>query len=295
MSDLALQRRFFAEEVQITSNIKSAALVEALATVARERFLPPGPWTIRGEADFQSGPRQTPDADPRHVYHNLAIAIDPARMLFNGSPGLIALAIDSLGIKAGDCVLHIGTGNGYYTAIIAEVVGPNARVVGVEVDAALAAFASRQLDSTPWVEIRHADGSGPLGETFDAILINAGVTHPLATWLDGLAPGGRMILPLTAAMPGPPGPMSAIGKGLLLLITRADDSDHFAVRPVTFVAIYSALGVRDGALNADIGKALMKHPFPPVRTLRRDAHEKGPACWLHGDGFCLQLGEKPQG
>ena len=66
MSDtLAAQRRFFAEEIQLTSNLKTPGVIEALATVPRERFLPPGPWTIRGEADFQAAPRQTPDAEKR--------------------------------------------------------------------------------------------------------------------------------------------------------------------------------------------------------------------------------------
>src|SRR6185503_12102600 len=96
VTDLTAQRRFFAEEVQMASNIRSAAVVEALATVERERFLPPGPWMVRGEADFMAPPRQTPDADPRHVYHNIAVGIEPSRMLFNGTPGLLAMAIDAL-------------------------------------------------------------------------------------------------------------------------------------------------------------------------------------------------------
>ena len=91
--DLAAYRRFFAEEIQTAANIRSAAVVEALAAVPRERFLPPGPWTIRSEADFGGGPRQTPDADPRHVYHNIAVAIDAARMLFNGAPSVVAMAM----------------------------------------------------------------------------------------------------------------------------------------------------------------------------------------------------------
>ena len=53
----------------MVANIRSASVVEALATVPREQFLPPGPWTVRSEADFGAPPRQTDDADPRHVYH----------------------------------------------------------------------------------------------------------------------------------------------------------------------------------------------------------------------------------
>jgi hypothetical protein len=35
--------------------------------------------------DARHGRGQTDDDDPRHVYHDVAIAIDPARMLHNGS------------------------------------------------------------------------------------------------------------------------------------------------------------------------------------------------------------------
>jgi protein-L-isoaspartate(D-aspartate) O-methyltransferase len=285
MTDLSAQRRFFAEEIQVVSNLKSPAVVEALASVARERFLPPGPWTIRGEGDFQAPARQTADADPRHLYHNVAVAIDAARMLFNGAPGLIAMVIDTLALKPGDRVLHLGTGLGYYTAIIAACVGSTGRVLGLEVDEALAAGARRNLASMPWVEVRHGDGLGldPRAESFDAMLINAGVTHPQPAWLDALAPGGRMILPLTATMPG----MGTIGKGPLLLLTRTDDPNVLSARIAGFVAIYSAIGLRDDALNGAVGQALAKNPFAPIKALRRDAHEASATCWLHAPGLCL--------
>ncbi len=75
-ADLAMVRRFYAEEVQAVSNVRTESLVEALARVQREDFLPPGPWLIRAEGDMAGPPRETPDADPRHVYHNVSIALD---------------------------------------------------------------------------------------------------------------------------------------------------------------------------------------------------------------------------
>jgi len=283
MSDLVAQRRFYAEEVKTLAALNSMALVDALASVPRERFLPPGPWTIRSEADFAAAPRQTPDADPRHVYHNVAIAIDPARTLFNGVPSLIAMAIETLGLAAGARALHIGTGTGYYTALMGACVGESGRVIGLEADEGLAARAKTNLESMPWVEVRHADGMAPIGGRFDAILVNAGTTHPPGAWLDALDAGGRMIIPLTASM----GPMGNIGKGLLLLLTCTDDPSALTARVVTFVAIFNAVGARDETLNAELGKALQKMPFPPLKRLRRDAHENGVGCWLHGPGFCL--------
>jgi protein-L-isoaspartate(D-aspartate) O-methyltransferase len=280
-----LRRRFYAEEIQAVANLQSSAVVDALATVPRERFLPPGPWTIRSEGDFMAPPRQTRDADPKHVYHNLAVAIDTARTLFNGAPSVIASAIDALAPPAGGRALHVGTGPGYFTALLAHCVSPRGRVLGIEVDETLAAAAQSNLAEMPWVEVKHGDASAPFDEKFDAILVNAGVTHALPAWLDALAPGGRIMVPVTATM----GPMTTIGKGPMLLLTSTDDPARLAARTVGFVAIYSAVGIRSDAANTRIGQALSKTPFAPVKSFRRDPHEPHGTCWLHLDEGCVSM------
>lgn len=274
------RRRFFAEEIEVVANLKTPALVDALATVPRERYLRPGPWIIRSEADFQSAPRATPDADPKHLYHNVGVAIDHARQLFNGAPSLLAMAIDNLALTPGKRVLHLGTGTGYYTALMATCVGETGSVLGIEVDEALASEARANLATLPWVDVTHADGqeiSGP----FDAMLINAGVTHPQQGWIDALADGGRMVLPITAAMG------STIGKGLLVLLTRA--GDEIQARLIGFVAIYSAVGLRDPEIEQRLAVALRTNPFPRLQRLRRDPHEPESTCWLHAEGACLSV------
>ena len=202
-------------------------------------------------------------------------------MLFNGAPGVVAMAIDALAVKPGDRVLHIGAGTGYFTALLAHCTGPTGPVLALEVDGPLARAASN-LASMPWVEVKHADGAGALQERFDAVLVNAGVTHPLDSWLDALTDHARMVMPLTAAM-GP----SNIGKGLMLLLTSTADPQALAVRLLTFVAIFSAVGVRSDALNGELAGALATRPFGPIRRLRRDAHERTNACWMHGFGVCF--------
>lgn len=84
MIHLALRRRFFAEEIEAVAHLRTPALCEALASVRREAYLPPGPWLVRGEG-HTGGARATPDADPRHVYHNCSIAIDAGRHSISGS------------------------------------------------------------------------------------------------------------------------------------------------------------------------------------------------------------------
>src|ERR1700730_8989815 len=98
--DLALRRRFFAEEIEAVAKLRSPALVDAVASVPRERFLPAGPWTVLAESDITgmapAKTRQTVDADPARVYHNIGVAIDPERQLFNGQPATLAPWIDAL-------------------------------------------------------------------------------------------------------------------------------------------------------------------------------------------------------
>ena len=287
MIDPILRRRFFAEELEAVARLRSARLVDAFAAVPREDFLGPGPWTVMADADFGAPTgrtRATADADPARVCHNIAVAIDPDRQLFNGQPGTIGVWIDWLELSPGTRVLHVGCGLGYYTAIMAHCVGPEGREVALDVDETLAADARRRLAATPWVEVRHDSASHALGESFDAILVNAGVTHPLDVWLDALAAGGRMILPLTATMPA----MGPIGKGVVFLINR-ESEDAFSACIAGLVAVYSAIGIRDETLNERVGKALMGGPpqWQRVRRLRRDPHDPSSSCWLHGSGWCL--------
>ncbi|HXI29958.1 MAG TPA: methyltransferase domain-containing protein [Vicinamibacterales bacterium] len=289
--DLDLRRRFFAEEIEAVAKLRSPRLVDAFAAVPRERFLPAGPWTVLSDSGegyvMMSGIRLRPtaDADPARVYHNIAVAIDADRHLFNGQPATIGVWIDTLELAAGTRLLHVGAGLGYYTAVMAECVGPQGRVVAYEIDEALAGAAARNLAAYETVDLRYGDGASPFDERFDAVLVNAGVTHPLDTWLDALSPGGRMLLPLTAPMPVPG---ATLGKGVVILLTKESDGSVSA-RIVAFVAAYSALGVRDPAMDEPIGKALTAGPgrWQAVRRLRRDRHDPDGSCWLHRDGCCF--------
>jgi protein-L-isoaspartate(D-aspartate) O-methyltransferase len=280
--DLQSYRRMFADEIEAIANIATPSLVDALAAIPRERFLDSGPWIVRGEGDLLSGPRRTPDDNPRRVYHNYSIAIDPARQLFNGAPSLMARSIDRLGLTAGDRVLHVGLGLGYYTALVAHTVGPSGRVVGIEIDEALASRARANLAEMPWVDVRAGDARDAFGEAFDAILVNAGVTHAQESWLVALADGGRLLFPLTATSPQ----MGPVGKGIQILLTK-NHAGVLDAAVVNFIAIYSGIGLRDDELNARIGEALQRSPFPRLTRLRRDVHDSQTGCWLHTPSWCL--------
>jgi hypothetical protein len=82
--------------------------------------------------------------------------------------------------------------------------------------------------------------------------------------------------------------MGNIAKGLVFLVSRTSDG-AFAARVTGFVAIYSAVGIRDAWLNDRLGMQMMAGPqqWQAVTRLRRDSHDPTAACWLHGPSFCL--------
>ena len=279
MADLAEARRFYAEELKYTASLSSDALVEAFATVPRERFLDPGPWQLIGQARF--GRKTTPDADPRHLYHDVLVPIDPERSLNNGSPSLWAVLLDELAPAAGERVFHLGAGTGYYSAIQAELVGPAGQVLAAELDPELAARARANLEPWPWAEVRAGDGTlvdpGPV----DVIVVNAGVTHALPVWLERLRPGGRMLLPITG------GGFPAGGFGGALRVRHTPKG--LAARFVSRIGIYPCAGARDPERESKIAHAFADGGLASltVHSLRTDDHAEQETCWLHTPGFCL--------
>ena len=160
MSELDAIRQIYAEEIRAVSNVRSPAVVQAFATVPRERFLGPGPWQILAPVPPGCFPyRTTDDADPRHLYHNVPVAIDAARRLNNGQPSFLAFCLDSLDLQEGDHAVHVGCGIGYYTAILTAVVGPQGRVTAIELDPDLAARARENLAHLNHVAVVAVDGS----------------------------------------------------------------------------------------------------------------------------------------
>jgi len=274
-------RRRYADSVCDSANITSPLLREALATVPRERFLGPGPWFMRGPQPGAAG--MTEDANAARVYQNCSIAIDRERDLFNGQPALIAAWLDGLGLRPGQRVLHIGCGTGYYSALIASVVGPDGCVFAIEVDAELAARAQDALADSRNVRVSHGDGRAGLPADMDAVLIHAGATHVLPEWLDATRDGARLLAPLTVSIPA----MSpTLSKGVLLHAQRI--AEAWRAHVDSMIAIYSLVVLRDDASNGALGQALMRGPAgSPVTCIRRDTHTADATCWLHVDGSCV--------
>jgi len=272
-------RRWYAEELRVSANVRSRAVIDAFATVPRERFVGPGPWHIKSPmrmGDYWT----TADADPRHVYHDALIALDDARGINNGQPSLWVALFDQLGITAGERVLHLGCGTGYYTAIAAELVGDTGEVTAIEIDVALAEQARVAL--APWrrVSVLNADGSSALLDPTDMIIVSAGATHPLPAWLDALSSRGRLLLPMTTE-----------GQwGVMLLVTR-QSVDAYAARFLCPAGFIEFSGARDPEISRRLAAAFERDRGIPVKSLRREPDKPDETCWLAGEGWWLSTAD----
>jgi protein-L-isoaspartate(D-aspartate) O-methyltransferase len=269
-------RHWYAEELRFTAKVSSRAVVTAFTTVPREHFIGPGPWRILSPI-YTAGYWTTEDDNPRHVYHDVLIALDETRGINNGEPSLWAYLFDQLGIGVGEQVLHLGCGTGYYTAIAAELVGPAGKVTAIEIDPSLAEKARVALALWPQVTVRNADGARSAFDPVDVIVASAGATHPLRSWLDALKPGGRLLFPMTTTPGGP---------GAALLVAR-DAEDAFAARFLCRVGFIPFEGARNREMSRRLAAALRRDWGAAVNSLRRDTHEKAETCWLHGKAWCL--------
>ena len=280
-------REQFAEELRAKCAIRSEGLVRALARVRREDFLPRGPWLLLERLEGYSS---TPSTDPREIYRDVAVAIDPGRLLNSSQPGLFAAVLDALDVAPGARVVHLGCATGYYTAILAELVGRSGSVTALEIDPKIAATARRNLRAWKQVEVIHSDALEHDFHPPDVLLVDAGVTHPHPRWLDRLRPGARMALPLTAIRP--PTRVARFLRnnlGWFLFVRR--EASGFSARFGERAGIAALYGGRDPERQERLAAAFRGGGRDTVRSLRRDPHTRDATCWFHDDLFCLSTRE----
>jgi protein-L-isoaspartate(D-aspartate) O-methyltransferase len=121
------------------------------------------------------------------LYQDLVIALDPKRGVNNGSPSLHAKLIQALAPKPGERIVQVGAGAGYYSAILAELVG---LVTAVEFDAALAERAEAFLSARPNVRVVQDDGARWPEAPADGAYVNFAV-FPAGRLLDRRPVSGR--------------------------------------------------------------------------------------------------------
>ncbi len=266
---IAAHRQFFAEFV--TANLPSPqpALVEAFSTTPREAYLGPGPWYA-----FTGGKSVSiPSDDPAFVYQDVVIRLKGD--VNNGQPSLHAMCLGALKVQPGETAIHIGAGQGYYTAILSRLVGPHGRVHAYEIDLELAARATRNLAPFPQTTVHAESAVGVALPKADVVYVNAGASHIPSNWLDALNADGRLLFPLEPAS----------SPGAMLLVTHTGDG-RYAARFLVPAIFIPCVGAQDESRAANLGDALQRGDARNVKSLRRNSAPDDTA-WHVGSDWWL--------
>ena len=289
---MAERRREFAQTIVAaagpqsgpsTSGAEREHLAAAFAAVPREAFLGPPPWRMHGEVH---GGRTRLLYSPEQVYQDQTIALLPERGINNGQPSLHARCLAALHLQPGETVAHVGAGTGYYTAVVAELVGERGRVEAFEVEPVLAQQAAANLARYRQVEVHARSGAVPPFPESDVIYVNAGLSCPLPVWLEGLRPYGRLLFPLTGEE----------GAGAMLLITKGAGPPPWRARfldPVVFISCAETsrgcgrTGAEQAVAELRLTQAFERGGLDRVRSLHRRESVPDDSAWLAGDGWWL--------
>lgn len=161
--------------------LKSDAIIGALEHIRRIEFVPK-------ELELEV------DAD-------VALPIGYGQTI--SQPLVVAIMLELLDPKKGQKILDVGSGSGWTTALLAHIVGPEGKVIAVDIIQALAEFGERNADKFGFVkkgiaEFHNADGSKgfPSEAPYDRILVSASASDEIPQALkDQLKIGGKMVIP----------------------------------------------------------------------------------------------------
>ena len=279
---LCAVRRAYARKMLASVGVKGDARLEnAFAETPREAFLGPGPWLITNGTGYSSAP-----ADPALAYQDVLIALKAEKAINNGSPSLHAKWLHAARVEPGDRVVHIGAGAGYYTAILAQLVGAGGRVTALEFDPELAEAAGAHLADYRNVAVVQGDGARWPREPADLVYVNFAVDRPAPPWLEQLKPGGRLIFALGTIARRPGDRAHGVG----LCVTRVGEGGAFAAASLGGAWFVRAEG--DGGLIAKDAErdalltAFESGGFDRVRSLRWRVRPSDGAFFV-GDGWSL--------
>jgi len=172
----AARTRMVREQLQAPGrSICDAAVLDAMATVPRDEFVP--------------------EAERPHAYEDRPLPIGFGQTI--SQPFIVASMTEQIAPEKTARVLEIGTGSGYQAAILAKLV---ADVYSIEIIEPLAQWAEATLRRLGFdnVHVRAGDGYAgwPEAAPFDAIIVTCAPDHVPQPLVDQLKEGGRMIIPV---------------------------------------------------------------------------------------------------
>jgi protein-L-isoaspartate(D-aspartate) O-methyltransferase len=206
--DFSTQRETMVE-VQIRARgVNDEKVLDAMRKVPRHLFVP---QKIRS---FAHGDEPLPIGEGQTI----------------SQPYIVAYMTQALELTGKEKVLEVGTGSGYQTAVLAEIVR---QVFTVELLSALSDRARALLQELGYTDIHYKVGDGTSGweenAPFDAIIVTAAAPAVPKRLQDQLSPDGRMIIPVGAGF-----------QDLFLISRERRGFRKKKLLPVRFVPLISA-------------------------------------------------------
>ena len=152
--------------------------LQALIEVPRERFVPA---SALGRCD-----------------EDAPLALDASGLANMSAPHAYLLSFRLLELSRGDGLVELGSGSGYGAALAAAIVGPEGRVVTIEIDPSLAARSKELLSDLPTVTVFVGDAVGSFGfwQGAGKIVCTFAVREIPEGWLSAIPEGGRLVVPV---------------------------------------------------------------------------------------------------
>lgn len=165
------QARFNMVEQQVrTWEVLDPEILDLLFVVRREEFVPPAYRAL--------------------AFADLEIPLGDGERMW--TPKMEARVLQELELKPSETVLEIGSGSGYFTALLSKRAG---EVLSVEINARLLAEARTHLAAAGVRNARLQGGDGARGwdsDAYDAIVLTGSTPVLPESWLNQLRPGGRI-------------------------------------------------------------------------------------------------------
>ena len=174
--DQPAQRRNAMVVLQIAARgIYSPKVLSAMRSVSRHEFVP--------------------QAQEQNAYSDRALPIGHGQTI--SQPYIVAFMTELLDVDSNDVVFELGTGSGYQSAVLSQIVS---KVYTMEIVGPLGVAATERLKRLEYNNVIAKIGDGyhgmPEAGPFDAIIVTAAASHIPPPLIKQLKPGGKMAIPV---------------------------------------------------------------------------------------------------
>ena len=156
-----------------------------------------------------------PEEKRQEAYENYPLPIGYGQTI--SQPQTVAFMLEHLAPEGGNKILDVGSGSGWQTALLAYIVGPQGKVVALEIIPELKNWGEKNAEKYGLVSegraefhALHAEDGFPLESPFDRIIAAASAKEVPRQWKTELTVGGRIVMP--------------VGESIVLLKKKTDGS-----------------------------------------------------------------------